>query len=213
MIKRGEINFSPPKKFNQKKGNMKTKICSKCKKELDITKFFKGNDKDGLCYVCKLCNLKRISKWQKLHSKKWKEYQSNWYLKNREQILEHSKKYFQDNKDKIINYRKNKYRKDLNFRLKDYLRHRIWSALKGLNKSESTMKLIGCSVEYLKQHLESKFTKGMSFDNYGKWHIDHIKPCASFDLSKPSEQKKCFHYTNLQPLWAEDNLRKNDNYD
>jgi hypothetical protein len=90
------------------------------------------------------------------------------------------------------------------------LRNRILKVLKGRNKSKSTLKLLGCTIEFLKNHLESKFTKGMSFSNYGKWHIDHIRPCASFDLSKSSEQHKCFHYTNLQPLWAKDNREKRD---
>ena len=75
------------------------------------------------------------------------------------------------------------------------------------------MKLVGCSIEKLKQHLESQFKEGMTFSNYGKWHIDHIRPCTSFDLSKLDEQYKCFHYTNLQPLWAEENLRKSSSYD
>jgi hypothetical protein len=100
---------------------------------------------------------------------------------------------------------------DINFRLLYSLRHRLNMALKGKNKSVSTIKLLGCSIDLFRLHLESKFTKRMSFNNYGKWHIDHIKPCASFDLSKESEQRKCFHYTNLQPLWAYDNLSKNDN--
>jgi hypothetical protein len=65
-------------------------------------------------------------------------------------------------------------------------------------------------VEQLRQHLEAQFTDGMSWDNYGRdgWHIDHIRPCASFDLTDPEQQRQCFHYTNLQPLWAADNIRK-----
>ena len=93
------------------------------------------------------------------------------------------------------------------------LRTRINKALKAQcyhNRTESLTKLLGCSIEELKNHLKSKFESGMNFGNHSfrGWHIDHILPCASFDLSKASERLKCFHYTNLQPLWAEDNLKK-----
>lgn len=70
------------------------------------------------------------------------------------------------------------------------------------------MFLIGCEIDYLLYHIQEQFNPGMTWDNYGDWHIDHIKPCANFDLSKPEEQRKCFNYTNLQPLWAEENLIK-----
>ena len=86
-------------------------------------------------------------------------------------------------------------------------------------KSGSAVRDLGCSVKCLKEHLESLFYKHpgsglkMSWDNYGEWHIDHIKPCSKFDLTIDSEQRECFHYTNLQPLWAEDNLRKSDKYE
>lgn len=74
------------------------------------------------------------------------------------------------------------------------------------------MELIGCTVEYLRQHLEQQFQPGMSWDNWSisGWHIDHIRPCASFDLTDPIQQAQCFHYTNLQPLWAKDNMIKKD---
>jgi len=85
--------------------------------------------------------------------------------------------------------------------------------LKGNIKSKKTKELLGCTVEELKRYLSNKFVDNMSFENYGKWHIDHIIPCASFDFSKPEEQAKCFHYTNLQPLWAIDNIKKGAKYD
>lgn len=72
--------------------------------------------------------------------------------------------------------------------------------------------MLGCELPYLKNYLQLKFTNGMTWENYGKWHVDHIKPCAAFDLSKQKEQKECFHYTNLQPLWAQDNLKKRAQY-
>ena len=73
------------------------------------------------------------------------------------------------------------------------------------------MELIGCSVEELKQHLESQFRDGMSWENYGTtWHIDHIIPCTAFDMTDEEQQRTCFNYKNLQPLLAEENLLKND---
>ena len=82
------------------------------------------------------------------------------------------------------------------------------SVLKGRYKSKPTLKLLGCSFEECWQHLESKFQPGMTKENYGLWHVDHIRPCVSFDLTDPEQQKICFHYTNLQPLWAIDNMKK-----
>lgn len=70
----------------------------------------------------------------------------------------------------------------------------------------------GCSVDDLILHIESIFLDGMTWDNHGKWHIDHIKPCCAFDLTDPKQQRDCFHYSNLQPLWAVDNLKKSGKY-
>jgi hypothetical protein len=104
----------------------------------------------------------------------------------------------------------NQYRKDPQQQLLNSLRSRLSNATKGVVKSNSTMNLTGCTIEELRCHLEARFTEGMSWDNYGRtgWHIDHIRPCASFDLSDSDQQRQCFHYTNLQPLWAADNIRK-----
>jgi len=84
------------------------------------------------------------------------------------------------------------------------LRHRIVSAIrtKHSKKSGPTKCLIGCDYPFLMKYLESKFTFGMTWENYGQWHVDHIKPCFEFDLTIPEEQMKCFHYTNLRPRWA-----------
>ena len=101
---------------------------------------------------------------------------------------------------------------DLNFRITSCLRARFKRALKKNSRSDSILQLLGCSVEELKKHLESQFTVGMTWDNYGKWEIDHIRPCASFDFTKLEEQHKCFNYNNLQPLWSIENRRKSDKY-
>jgi len=100
--------------------------------------------------------------------------------------------------------------------LSGLMRNRVYIALKGKSKSLKTMEYVGCTPEFLKQYLESKFIEGMSWANQGGkkgWQIDHRIPCASFDLSLEKNKHECFHYTNLQPLWAEDNLSKNDRLD
>jgi len=88
------------------------------------------------------------------------------------------------------------------------LRKRMRKVLNGISKCEKTFDLLGCTPEYWKDYLEQRFKEGMSWDNYGEWHIDHIVPCSAFDLTKDEDQKKCFHYTNTQPLWAEENMKK-----
>ena len=103
------------------------------------------------------------------------------------------------------------------------LRKRVYSAMKGYNRrryKKHTLDYLGCSLEDLRSHLENQFEKesdrcgySISWENQGEWHIDHIKPCASFDLDLEEERHKCFHYTNLQPMWAPDNLSKSDKYD
>ena len=97
--------------------------------------------------------------------------------------------------------------------IKERLKARLRNILKynNINKTMNTLNLLGCDMSFFIKYLESKFKDGMSWDNRNLWHIDHIRPCASFDLTKPEDQRKCFHYTTLQPLWAEENLRKRDN--
>lgn len=90
------------------------------------------------------------------------------------------------------------------------LRKRMRCALLGIAKTESTEKLLGETFEQFKSRLESLFLPRMTWDNYGEWHIDHIIPCAHFDLSDALQQKICFHYLNFQPLWAKDNISKGD---
>jgi hypothetical protein len=88
------------------------------------------------------------------------------------------------------------------------LRVRLCGLLSRELRAESTFELTGCSLEQLVDHIESQFQDGMSWDNRSEWHIDHIRPCVSFDLTDPEQQRQCFHYTNLQPLWASDNCSK-----
>ena len=138
-----------------------------------------------------------------------------YYENNKAKIRAYRKQWRADNKDRVnelTRIRSKERRKtDINYKIKGNLRGRLYKAVKGLAKSDTTLNLLGCDIEYLKTHLELRFDNGMSWDNYGEWHIDHIAPCVSFDLSNSEEQEECFHYTNLQPLWAEDNLKKGIN--
>jgi len=143
-------------------------------------------------------------------------------LKHKQQINQYNKEYNKNNKEKIkkqrtgyINkYQISKRKSNIHFKILCNLRSRIWHALFNDIKSDRTVNLLGCSIEEVKQHLEHQFKPGMNWSNYGHtgWHIDHIKPCAAFDLRKPEEQQKCFHYTNMQPLWATENLIKSDKF-
>jgi hypothetical protein len=108
-------------------------------------------------------------------------------------------------------YKKRKRQNDPNFQITENLRTRIWKAIKvdAGTKQQTTAAMLGCSIASFRMYLESKFEPGMSWENYGYgWHVDHIMPCAIFDLTKPDHQKRCFHFSNLQPLWANDNLTK-----
>lgn len=93
-------------------------------------------------------------------------------------------------------------------RLKARLRSRFHQLLRGKLKAGRSMEILGCDLAFFKSYIEERFTEGMSWDNFGQWHIDHIRPCASFDLANIDQQHQCFHYTNLQPLWAIENLKK-----
>jgi len=103
-----------------------------------------------------------------------------------------------------------RYKSDPGYKAMLNIRSKINLAIKNNFKVGSSVELLGCSVDELKAHLESQFLPGMSWDNHTVhgWHMDHILPCSSFDLSDEEQQRKCFHYSNLQPLWAIDNLKK-----
>ena len=124
---------------------------------------------------------------------------------------ESNKKTLERYKERYRKERIDRYSNDINYRLRKLLRSRLNSAIVN-GKSGSAVKDLGCSIEELKIYIESKFQEGMSWNNHSKhgWHIDHVVPLSHFDLANPSELKKACHYTNLQPLWAFDNLSKGD---
>lgn len=96
----------------------------------------------------------------------------------------------------------------LDYRLRDNLRRRLSKALKGTPRQKKACDLLGCGFKHFKKHIESLFTEGMSWENYGEWHIDHINPLMTYDLTKRGQQAKAFHYKNLRPLWGDDNRKR-----
>ena len=160
-----------------------------------------------------LKNKEKIKEQMKLyrlkHKERDKKYSKEYRIKNLGKIKKRMKLYRIRSREKIATYIRTRFQNDLKYRTLMNLRHRIYMALKGTVKSKRTIDLLGTSIDNLWNHLEKSFKPGMTKNNYGKiWHIDHIIPCAAFDLSDPKQQTKCFHYSNIQPLWAEENLRK-----
>lgn len=140
------------------------------------------------------------------------------YLADREKIRERHKRNYQklEVKERIRERHKIRKESDVNYLIKRRLRFRLRNIVKSLGNNKykqiSSLELLGCEMDFFKAYLEEKFTEGMCWERLSEIHIDHIKPCSKFDLTKIEEQKICFHYTNLQPLWEEDNLKKNSKY-
>jgi hypothetical protein len=217
---------------------MENKVCSKCGEEKLLCEFSKNkNNYDGHHHHCKLCRNTDAKEYRKKHPEKLKEVDRLRYKKDKDKINSRNKKYQKTHKDKLYEKAKirkknniikvttyhKKYREDNSEKLSQYKkeyklknkhivawRRVLYNSLRRFNKKKEgkTIELLGYSAEDLKNHLESLFTDGMSWDNYGQWHIDHIIPLSSAN----TEDEICalFNYKNLQPLWASDNFKKSD---
>jgi len=189
---------------------MEKKVCSRCKIEKEFTEFHKGNDKFGYQRMCKICK----KKYQQSNVDKENTRKKEWAEKNKEKVDLAKKKYYKKNAKQEIfkgTKRANERKKvDIVYKLSCNLRTRTTEFLrqKSFNKTAKTFKYIGCSPEYLKEYLENKFSHGMSWENYGEWHIDHIIPLSS--AKNEDDVYRLCHFSNLQPLWALDNLKKGD---
>jgi hypothetical protein len=168
------------------------KICFKCEKNLPI-KNFKENKKikDGYVNICNDC-------WPK---KQW----------NKEKQKASEKKYVENNKEKIKLKWKNDGKK-INKRIRNALNKRIKQSLFS-GKNNKTFTYVGCDISFLQKWFEFCFEENMSWDNYGEWHIDHIKPCCAYDMNKEEDIKECFNWKNIRPCWAKENLEKNGKVD
>jgi hypothetical protein len=223
------------KNLETKKPAKGNKVCSKCFKDKPVTDYYRENTTlDGFKAKCKECSENDKAIYKKYNGEKIKEQGKKysqterakmlrtlrkgknresgrkWREKNKELIRRKDKVYRQNNRYKINRRVKIRLLTSPQAKLGHNLRARFHDALKRncITKKCSVINLIGCSIMELKEHLSKIFKEGMCWENYGKWHIDHILPIASFDLTDIEQQKKCFHFTNLQPLWAEENLKK-----
>jgi hypothetical protein len=199
-----------------------TKLCIKCNKALLATiEFFPKHKKtkSGLGSYCKSCTKKYRQAYYQKNQEKALITRREYYNNNLDKCRQSSKIWYDNNKQSVQKnqtiYRKNKRKNNIYYKLTCSLRNRLRASMKNTIKRDRTLNLIGCSITELKAYLENKFQQGMSWDNHGYygWHIDHIRPISSFDLSDPAQVKECFHYSNLQPLWAIDNLKKSDSWE
>lgn len=211
-----DFKRSECKNCSQKLYDEGYKTCCYCLTTLAIEHFYKNNrntgklsDHDSRCKKCTSINLDK---------KKKAEYDKKYLSLNREILKLKNQSYARNNKEKINaykrEYRKKRLKEDIQFHLHTKVRGRIYGALKARYsktiKSDKTIKLLGCSYAEYKIHIESLFTVGMTWEKVfnGEIEIDHIKPVCSFDLRDTEQQRICFNYTNTQPLWAEDNVKK-----
>ncbi len=196
------------------------KKCNKCGEAKAITTFAIDNNlKSGRRGTCSSCikeyrtkNKDIISQYHKKRYLLIKDEVSvaskSYYEKNKEEVRSRHKKYRENNKESINEYYRRKRLNDPMYRVICSMRTRVnrFCRQVGINKANRTIDLIGCSIEEFKFHIEFRFVGDMSWDNYGKWHIDHITPLSTASNSK--DLMTLNHYTNLQPLWAFDNISK-----
>lgn len=199
------------------------KECTMCHEIKPLSEFHKRKTakKDGLrndCIICQQNYARNFARTEEQKQKKKDRENNPEFLNKLNDYRRTSKKYREYRKRYQNKHNKEKFKNNQNYRITSYLRNRIWASLKiqGVKKEIRFNELIGCSVEFLRDYLELQFKENMTWENYGKgigkWSIDHIIPCAYFDLTKVEEQRKCFHYSNLQPLWVSENSSKGSYY-
>ena len=195
------------------------KTCNKCKIEKNVEEFYRNNKNKNLYRgQCKKCMDEKSRLYNSMNSEKIKIKNKEYYHKNKELNKIKCREYREKNKERLqLNFRNwrknnkhkiNEYnRKPIN-KVKNSLRSRINELMNKKYKNPRTLELVGCDYVFLMEYIEKKFTEGMTWENYGYsgWHIDHIIPLCTAKTEE--ELKKLYHYTNLQPLWAEDNFRK-----
>lgn len=206
------------------------KKCTKCGKLKNLSEFPKNNRyKSGYNARCKSCCNEINKEYREKNKTSFSQMRKKYYQKNVSKLREEKRRYYHNNKEKKaeydIQYRKlnkekiKKQKKEWEeknkdepiFKIKRNLRRRVNHLLKNKKKADKTFNLIGCTPNFFKKHIENQFLDGMTWENYGEWHIDHKIPCYLFDLNDENEQRECFHYKNQRPLWAINNLKRSKN--
>jgi hypothetical protein len=178
------------------------KTCSDCGTEKYESCFYKnGGGRAGLRSKCKDCINKQTKDFYQWNKEQYSEYHKKRYVENKTEI-----------RAKQREYEKKRLNSDIEFKIKKNLRIRMYCAIRYNLKSGSAVKDLGCSIDFFKEYIASMFQDGMTWDNYGEWHLDHIKPLSLFNLSDRSQYLEAANYKNIQPLWAKDNLTKSDKY-
>ena len=183
-------------------------ICTKCQGDKNINGVVKGRR------YCRLCARLMCKLYKQRNKEKVSEYNKNYKLQHKKEISEYNKQYNIDNRNQIqkrhTKYLKDRRKTDLSYKMAIVLRNRVKSLLKG-EKRKKTLELLGCDLQFFLNWLSYQFSEGMTMENHGSvWHIDHVIPCAKFDLKSINEQKKCFHWSNMQPMFSSENLSKKD---
>lgn len=213
------------------KTNNLYKTCSYCNIEKETSLFsLRKSGKYGVSARCKDCDkeynqnyyknnkdkiINNVAKWASENINKRREYSNRWVSLNKEKSLAGNKRWRDENKEQMSNCRKNwvknKLETDPVFAMKTRIRISICGSFKrfGYTKRSKTAQILGCDWDFFKLHIEKQFISGMNWNNREKWHLDHIIPLA---VAKTEDDViRLNHFTNLRPLWAEDNFKKSDN--
>lgn len=188
---------------------MEQRTCKRCNETSSIESFRPHH------YTCRDCSRHMAREWKAKNRERTLQCSRDWRAKNKEVVCAYNHNYFQENRDKIQQrstaYHKMRYQSDVNFKLAKNLRNRFCKVLKHNRTDDSSIDILGCTLDFFKAWLEHQFDYDMNFDNHGKlWHLDHVVPVSKFNLNDESEIRKCFHWTNYKPLLAEENLKKSN---
>ena len=215
---------------------MQTKICSKCGRNKLINEFHFRKDNNKYRNECKACRCKAYKIWKKGNREKQREYHKRYmknyrilkgekykkiegerykkYRKLHEEKLKEQHKIWQQNNPKLRKYRNEKYKTDIKLKINCIIRSAINKSLKGNKNGKHWENLVGYTLEDLIRHLEAQFKDGMTWNNHGRngWHIDHKIPISLFNITSTKSKgfEKCWELSNLQPLWAKENLEKHN---